>query len=530
MGESMSGNSSKASSFGAVGRRQFLAAGSATAATFLLPGCATSSGGKLASSRPAAGTLRLGMAGGSTKDSFDIGTYTDSVAICLGYQVMNGFVEIDAKGLVIPELFESWDVKPGAREWSFKLRSGVTFHNGKSFAVADALYSLNLHRGASRSVMVELMKNVLDVRADGPDRLSISLAEGDADFLYVLGDYHMLVVPDGFDDWSHPIGTGAFRLDMYEPGVRAVTTRQPNYWKRGAGNVQAVELYVINDTNHRLEALRSDQVDVINRVPASEAASIEGGSDTHLVRAPGAWHADMAMNIGKQPFDNLDLRLALKYAVDRNRVMKDLFYGYGHVGNDHPITIANPFYNAELTQRSYDPDKARFHLKKSGMENTEVILSSSDAAFKGAIDMSLAFKETAQRAGIKLTVQSVADYGFWDNTWLIAPFVTSYWGGRPAATQMLSVAYKSTAAWNETNWRRSDFDTLLTAAKEEIDVDKRRPYIWEMQKMLNEEGGAIIPVFQDWLEAHRPRVQNHTPHSLFDFCNGRIAEKVSLSS
>jgi len=470
------------------------------------------------------------MAGGSTTDSFDVRTYTDSVAIALGYQVMNGLIEIDVNNQPIPELFESWDVKPGATDWSFKLRQGVTFHNGKTLQVEDVIYSINLHRGNSQSPIRSTMENIFYMRADGTDRVSIRLQEGDADFLYVLSDYHLLVVPNGFDDWSHPIGTGAFKFEMYEPGVRAATTRQANYWKQGTGNVQAVELTVINDANHRVEALQTDQVDVINRVPTQAAATIDSGSATKLVRAPGGWHAEYAMNTGMSPFDNPDLRLALKFAIDREAFVRYLFDGYGHIGNDHPIPVSDPFFNSELPQRGYDPDKVQFHLKKSGLENAEINLSVSDATYSRAIDMAAAFTSSAEKAGLKINLRKVPDNGFWDNTWMKAPFFASYWGGRSAATQMLSVAYSSKAAWNETNWRRGDFDQLLTAAKTEIDVAKRRTYIWEMQAMLNQEGGAIVPAFQDWLEGHQARVQGHTPHSLFDFCNGRLAEKVSLSA
>jgi peptide/nickel transport system substrate-binding protein len=516
-----------------VSRRLFLSSsarfGASAATALMLSSCAASSGNRI-SSNPVSGTLRLGMAGGSTTDSFDVRTYTDSVAIALGYQVMNGFIEIDANRKAVPELFESWEVKPGAAEWHFKLRRGVVFHNGKSLTVADAIYSLNLHRGASTSPMKQALSNIADVKSEGTDGIVITLSEGDADFLYVLSDYHLLVVPDGFTDWSHPIGTGAFKFEMYEPGVRASTTRQANYWKPGAGNVQAVETWVMNNDSSRLEALRTNQVDVINRVPWSSGAAIENDSSLLLVRQPSGYHLDFAMNVEASPFDNPNLRLALKYAIDRDEFVKELVSGYGRVGNDHPIPSCDPFYNSELTQRSYDPDKAAFHLKKSGLSDTEISLAAANAAYRGAVDRSEAFARSASRAGIKMKVEHVAENSFWDSTWMHAPFFTSYWGGRPAATQMLSVAYKSTASWNETHWRVQNFDALLRSARTEVDESKRRSYIWEMQAMLNQQGGAIIPAFSDSLDVHRQRVQNLTPHMLFDFCNGRIAEKVSLTS
>ena len=99
------------------------------------------------------------------------------------------------------------------------------------------------------------------------------------------------------------------------------------------------------------------------------------------------------------------------------------------------------------------------------------------------------------------------------------PFVSSYWGGRAAATQMLSVAYEAGAPWNETHWNNAKFEKLLSDARSETDEAKRKPYIWEMQAMLHEQGGAIIPVFRDWLDAHNEKVGGHTPHGGFDMDN-----------
>ena len=95
---------------------------------------------------------------------------------------------------------------------------------------------------------------------------------------------------------------------------------------------------------------------------------------------------------------------------------------------------------------------------------------------------------------------------------------------------MLGVAYKSDAPWNDTHWKQPGFDKLLADARAELDEGKRKGYIWEMQKQLHEEGGALIPAFRDWLDAHSNKVGGHTPHNGFDLDNGRIAEKAWLKA
>jgi peptide/nickel transport system substrate-binding protein len=160
----------------------------------------------------------------------------------------------------VPELLESWEAKPGAAEWVFTLRQGVTFHNGKALTVEDVIYSINLHRGETSSAARAIAEQIKDVRKLSDSQITIELAGGNADLPFLLSDYHFLVVPEGFTDWSKPVGTGAFVYESYEPGVRSRFTRNPNYWKPGCANVDAVEVIVINDVAARTNALMSGQV------------------------------------------------------------------------------------------------------------------------------------------------------------------------------------------------------------------------------------------------------------------------------
>ena len=159
------------------------------------------------------------------------------------------------------------------------------------------------------------------------------------------------------------------------------------------------------------------------------------------MRAPGGWHAVMAMQCDKAPYDNPDIRMALKEATDREQILKALFSGYGTLGNDHPIPPTDPYFNKELPQRKYDPEKAAAAFKKAGIADPKILLQASDAAFNGAVDEGALLQASAAKAGIKVDLKKEPADGFWDNVWLKGAFVSSYWGGRAAATQMLSVAY-----------------------------------------------------------------------------------------
>jgi peptide/nickel transport system substrate-binding protein len=487
-------------------------------------------GARAAESPRKGGTLRLGLAGGSTTDTLEPMSWTDTVCLVAGYALYSALIENGPDNKPIPELAESWEAKPGAAEWVFNLRKGVAFTNGRELTADDAVYSLNLHRGETKSGAAGPMKAITDIKKLGPHQFQITLASGDADLPYVLSDYHLSIVPDGFTDWGKPVGTGAFTLEQFDPGVRIALKRNANYWKPDRGHLDAVEITVINDGSARLNALISGQVDVIHRVDPKTVASLKKAPNIEVVQAPGGWHAIIPMMTDVAPYSSPELRLALKYAIDRQAVLKTMFAGYGSLGNDHPIAKGDPFYHSQLPQTSYDPDKAKFHFTKADVGAAKLLLQASDAAFNGAVDMATLYQANAKKAGIPIEVKKEPADGFWDNVWLKAPFMTSYWGGRPAATQMLGVAYRSDAPWNDTHWRVPAFDKLLADARAELDEAKRREYIWAMQEMLHNDGGALIPVFRDWLDAHTTKVGGHTPHNGFDLDNGRICEKAWIAA
>ncbi len=476
------------------------------------------------------GTLRLGLGGGSTTDSLDPRLWNDSVMIDVAFGLYNTLVENTADNRPVPELASAYESRDRAKTWVFTLRKDVAFHNGKLFDAEDAIYSLNLHRGRSSSGAAAALRDVTDIAAIDDHRIEVTLASANADFPAALTDYHLVMVPDGFTDWSKPIGTGAFTVESFDPGIRIVLKKAGAYWKPNRGYLDRVVYAVINETAPRMNALISGEVDAINRADPRTVSRIAKSPAFEIIRASGGWYPVMAMMVDRYPYNNLDVRLAMKYAVDREIMVKALFSGYGSLGNDHPIPRGDPYFNGELPQLACDPDKARFHFAKAGISDPSIVLQTSDAAFNGAIDMAAEFQATARKCDIPIVVKQEPADGYFSKIWLKGAFVSSYWGGRPSATQMLEVAYKSSAPWNDSHWNNATFDKLLADAQAEVDVTKRRQFIWDMQAMLTEQSGTLIPCFRDWLSAQNRKVGGHTPHSGFDMDNGRIAEKAWIKA
>jgi peptide/nickel transport system substrate-binding protein len=521
------------SRLGAISRRQFVGRASALGAAGALGQTvfgALDAGA--AETVRKGGALRLGLDGGAAGDSLDPTSYANPVMIVVGRALFNSLAEWAADGTAKPELAASWEAKDGAKSWIISLRKGVRFSNGQEFTADDAVYSLNLHRGDSSSGAARAMTAVADIKKLDKYQIQISLGAADADFIYVLTDYRLLMAPDAFKDWSKPVGTGGYLLEKFEPGVRVVLKKAPDYWRsgEGRGNLDAAEIAVTSDGAARLNGLVSGQFDVINRVEPKAASLLQKTPKIEIVRSPSGWFAVMAMEVDKPPFDNSDLRLALKYAVDREQILKALFSGYGALGNDHPVPPGDPYFNKELPQRKHDSDKAAFYFKRAGLADAKIALQYSEAAFAGAADMGALMQASAGKAGIRIELKKEPADGFWDNVWLKAPFVESYWAGAAAATQILSANFRAGAPLNETHWSNEKFEKLLADAKSETDEAKRKGYIWEMQAMLRDDGGAVVPVFRDWIDAHRDIVGGHTPHSGLDMDNGYILDKAFLRS
>ena len=441
------------------------------------------------------GVLKLGVGGGSTTDSLDPTNWNDTVPTVTGNAFLESLIEVGPDNKPIPLLAESWEAKPGATEWIFNLRRGVTFSNGKTFNADDAVFSINLHRGKTKSGAAGSFSAITDVKKVTDYQIAITLKSGDADFPMVLTDYHNRIVPDGTTDFSKGIGTSGYIVESFDPGVRIRGKKNPNYWRTDRGFLDGFDLTVINDSAARMNALISGQVDAVNRVDAKIANLIKAKKNLALVQSVGGWHTVVSLMQDKGAlFENKDLRLAMKYGIDRTQIVKTLFNGYGTVGNDMPIPKSDPYYNPNIPQAVFDPEKAKFHLKKSGFDKL-VTIQASEAAFNGAVDMATLMQASLVKTGLKVEVKKEPADGFWNNVWLKGACAISYWAGRSTATQMLDVGYGPTAPWNESHYLNPKFGKLLDAAaatRDQLDLveDHTVPkQLREQPSLLTHHGG-----------------------------------------
>ena len=476
------------------------------------------------------GTFKIGIGHGATTDSMDPGLYPDQfTGTALWGTLSNSLTEMDAKGAVIPDLAESFESSDGAKKWVFKLRKGATFHNGKTVTAEDVVASMMHHRGEnSKSAAKSLLTSVKEVKADGADTVIFELDGGNADFPYTVSDYHMPIMPkndDGSVDWQSGIRTGGYTLEKFEPGVIATFKRNPNYYKEGRAWFDAVECLSIKDSTARTNALTAGEISYMDRCDLKTLDLLKQDPNIEVTEVTGYGHNVFVMNVGVAPFDNVDVRSALKYSIDREKIVQNVFFGHGTAGNDNPIPLSVKFGIDPQPKHTYDPDKVRALLKKAGMENLEVELQVADAAFSGAVDSALIWQESAKAAGLNLKVTRVPDDGYWDNVWLQKPFVASYWSGRPTCDWMFTTAYAAGAAWNDTFWKNPRFNELLVTARSETDEAKRAAMYAEMQQLLHDDGGLINLIFNSYVEAHQKTLSHGDVASNWQLDGQRIAER-----
>ncbi|MBL0373349.1 ABC transporter substrate-binding protein [Rhizobium sp. KVB221] len=494
-----------------IGRRNLLKAAAAVG------GYAAFGGGLILPSAARAeptkgGTLIMGLAGANTTDSLDPGLAWDDFMIALSYGgLRNNLIELDADGNAVPELAESWESSEDSKTWTFKLRTGVEFHNGKIMDANDVVASLNHHRGEkSTSLAKSIFAQIADVKAEDSSTVRIELAAGNADLAVLLSDYHLGIMPanaDGTVDWQSGIGTGGYKLEKFEAGVSAKASRFANYWKPGRAHVDAVELVAINDVAARQNALVTGEVHVINRVDLKTVNLLKRKGGIRIDEIKGFQHATLPMLVDVKPFNDVNVRLALKYAIDREQWVEKILNGHGVVGNDNPMAASLKYYNAELPAVSYDPEKAKFHLKKAGLDTLAVDLSASDAAFAGSVDGAVVFKESAKAANIDINVVREPSDGYWSNVWAKKPFCSCYWTGRPTPDALFSLIYAKGAAMDDTHWDNQRFNDLLLEARPQKDEAKRTEIYGEMQKLVQEDGGTIIPMFMNYVNGLSEKVQ-----------------------
>ncbi len=498
---------------GKLGRRDFIRYAVAAGMTVPLASALWTS--EVAAQTPQrGGKFRVGVHDMNTSDTLDPGKYQSVGDIQLAHTYRSYLTEITPENSLGPDMADSWSATPDAKVWTFELNRNATFHDGRKFTSKDAIASLNHHRGENTtSAAAALLTTVTDIKAKGDHAIEISLNQGFADLPWIMTDYHLVMLPakaDGSIEWDNPIGAGPYYIEKYEPGV-GVSLKRHGGWHREGAYFDEIEMVQLNDPNARQTALITGEVDAITSVDLKTMALMARNKNLAVENVPSGSAITLPMFCDVEPFNNVDVRLALKYAIDREDIVQKIMFGTATVGNDFHVSPGMPYFPEDIPQRKYDPDKAKFHLKKAGRDKLSVSLSAADSVLPGAVDMVTLYSEHAKKAGINIKPVREPNDGYWSDVWLKKPFVFVKWGARPTPDNMFTLAYKDDAAWNEAHWQNKRFNELLLMAKAELDDQRRAEMYKEMCQIARDDGGTIIPFFANFVYARNKKVQ-HGPN------------------
>ncbi|MEI4194217.1 ABC transporter substrate-binding protein [Roseovarius sp. E0-M6] len=493
---------------GRISRRSFMhysmAAGlTASAATGLWTGSA-----KAAPQR--GGTLRVAQHDGNTSDQHDPGQYQSNFEIGYGHTVRAYLTMINSDGTLGPDVAKEWTATPDAAEWTFMIDGNATFHDGNKVTAADVIASLNHHRGDTTSAAKSLLTDVVDLKDNGDNSVTVVLSGANADLPWLMTDYHLTILPaneDGTINWQSGIGCGPYKTVELEFGVGGRFVRHEEWHGEGA-YFDEVQVLVINDPNARQTALVTGDVDTASLLDNKTLSLLSRNPNVEIDNIASAQAITMPMHCDVAPFDNVDVRNALKLAINREELVEKITFGAATVGNDFHHSPAMPYFPEEIPQREYDPEQAKALLKKAGMEGLTVNFSTADSITTGAVDAAVLYAEHAKAAGITINVIREPNDGYWSDVWLNKPWCMVTWGARPTPDVMYSLAYKEGADWNESHWVNDEFNKLLQQGKAELDNEKRKEIYHDMGMLARNDGGTVIPYFPNFIYGRRSNVKH----------------------
>lgn len=486
-------------------------------------------GAAVAQAPVSGGSLRAAGWSSSTADTLDpakSSLSTDYVRCCSVYNRLTFLNEAGEAELELAEAIETDD----AQTWQIRLRKGVTFHDGKPFGADDVVFTLKRHLDeAVGSKVNSIAKQMTEIAKVDDSTVKIVLTAPNADLPTILSLHHFMIVADGTTDFSKGNGTGAFVMETFEPGVRSVGVKNPNYWKAEGPYLDSFEFFAIPDNNARVNALRSGDIGYAGAINPRSMRMLEGDNGVQTLVSTAGNYTNLNMRLDLDPGDKAGFIEGMKYLINREAIQKSAFRGFAEIANDQPVSAANRYHNPNIAPREFDPERAKSLFEKAGVMGAEIPLVCSDAA-SASVDMATIVQQSGGEIGMNFKVERVPADGYWSNYWLKAPVHFGNINPRPTPDILFSLLYAYDAPWNESQFKSEKFDSMLVEARGALDDEKRKAIYWEMQEMVSNEAGTAIPVYISNVDAHTSKLGGLKPNPLGGMMGYAFAEYVWLNA
>ncbi|HEY2618832.1 MAG TPA: ABC transporter substrate-binding protein [Acetobacteraceae bacterium] len=500
-----------------------------TRRTALAAAGATALSATLATTRAAEGsTLRVAYPlPVATLDpaKFRVGGLEYNYAHC----VFNRLTAQDTKLQVIPELAQSWEASEDLKVWTFHLRPGVKFHNGKPLDAADILFTYKrLMDKENASVLRAALGVVEKIEAVDPMTVRFTLSSPYSDLAAVTAQYQAQILTESAMDTltTKPVGTGPFRFVEYRPGDQLVVEKNPDYFVPGSPKVDRVIMRIIPEYTTSVAGLESGAIDLIYDLPPEQIDQLKNSKVARVEEvACGSWEG-IILNNAFKPFDDPRVREAFIKIVDRQAFTDIAMFGHG-TPTVTPIPPTHPFFRADLLTPPDIPGAKKL-LAEAGYPNgfpLEMIIATGSPWEER---LGTAFRDAAKQIGVTVSLRIVPGDKFDAEMEGKVAFSVDGFFGRPTPDTMVYAWYHSSGSWNNTLWHYSnpEVDKILTAARSTGDKAEQEKLYGRFQEIVAKDGPGCLVFVRNFACGVSKKVQNFvgSPQMWVDINN------VSLSA
>lgn len=435
--------------------------------------------------------------------------------------VYNTLVELTPESKIVPGLADTWTPSADGKTWTFKLHSGVKFHNGEPFTSASVKVTLERFLQPNVKLAQGFLWSALE-GVDTPDDLTavIRLKTPFGPLISNLATTPMLPAKafkeQGDKFWEHPIGTGPFKFVEWVKGDRVVMQANKEYW-HGAPQIDKIIYKPIMDPSTALAAFQRGDVDIVDSVPPDLIAPFQQVPGAQIVRGLAWDQIYIGIKVDKPPFDNVKVRQALNYAIDREGIVKSIMLGGRSSAGIVPKGVMG--FADSIKDWTFDPNRAKELLKDAGVSNLSLKLIAPQGWYPKINEMTEAIRSNLTDAGIKTDLQVMDGAAFTQargagNYDLYLTGGASI-GGDPDFLSMQRVnqdVFKS-------GFKDKTTTDLIQKARDTSDRDQRAGLYQQAQERMHELAAPFIWVFQmENVQAVNSRVQNFTfqPNKIYD--------------
>ena len=477
--------------------------------------------------KPAAKKQVLTVAVPTEVLTLDPAMHRDRVTETVIRNMFDGLVTRTTDMEIVPEIAESWE-QTSPTEWIFKIRQGITFHNGEALTADDVAFTFNriATEGAvdgQSSPRIGLLGPVVKVEATDEYTAKFTLSEPSPVFLAML-PFQEVVPKDYIEEngseyfAKNPVGAGPFKYVKKDSKLneQIIMERYENYWGGspdiapvGNAQVDVVIFQIMPETASRIAALQAGQVQIVQEIPPDMVEQLEADSNIEVKAADSTRERFIELNVNKPPFDNVKVRQAMNYAVNYEEIVEYILNGNGEAlkGPYMPKGFA---YNDQLPGYDYNPEKAKKLLADAGYPNGFDVVIDAKADEK---DVAEAVANQLRDVGVNASVR-VWDYAVLKEK--IAEgsrlMIAANWGnGSLDPTGILEPKFRSGGRGNFSFYGNARVDELMDKAMVETDSEKRADQWKEIQQIIYDEAPAIFGYITQELYAQRANVTNWDP-------------------